>query len=154
MKFWFPGMARLFGRRVTVHYNPEDLSSVSVRDAETRQPLGEAWRMNVDGARFTLEDVKRERLQFRAELQGVAERLPSYHASVEADDRKSPGHREDIARKAQQLSNASKKAREKKSDDNGLTAKAKTPRVPASSPKVVSLMDRLQRSRRGEAARP
>lgn len=84
-RYWAPILAFYAKRKVRVCYNPEDRMSVILRCADTDKIICEAWLMNIPGARYTIEDVKRARNQRR---RGMVERLKAYRREVEEGDRR------------------------------------------------------------------
>lgn len=84
-RYWAPILAFYAKRRVRVCYNPEDRMSVILRCADTDKIICEAWLMNIPEARYTIEDVKRARNQYR---RGLVERLKAYRREVDEGDRR------------------------------------------------------------------
>lgn len=83
-RFWSPELADYFKREVRLRYNPDDMDSVLVYCAASDEFLCEAFDMQADTPRYTVEDVKRTRKQYRA---GVIQRLKSYVREVFENDR-------------------------------------------------------------------
>jgi putative transposase len=83
-RYWSPQMAHFGKRRVKIRYNPEDLDSVLLYCAETRDFLCEAFDMLADIPRYTVVDVKRTRSQYR---RGIVERTRQYMGAVFDNDR-------------------------------------------------------------------
>jgi putative transposase len=74
-----------YKRKVRLRYNPDDMESVLVYCAATGEYLCEAFNMLSDTPRYTIEDIKRTRSQYR---RGYIERLRGYMETVYVDDRK------------------------------------------------------------------
>jgi len=83
-RFWSPELADYFKREVRLRYNPEDMDSVLVYCAATGEFLCEAFDMHSDTPRYTIEDIKRTRSQYR---RGVLERIRGYMREVYQNDR-------------------------------------------------------------------
>lgn len=78
--FWSPELVYHYGRKVRLGYNPEDLESVLVYCAETREFLCEAFSMRSDYPRYNVEDIRTIRSQFR---KGMKDRIKEYIQEVE-----------------------------------------------------------------------
>lgn len=89
-RFWSPTLVKLYGQRVTIAYNPEDLASILVSDPATQELLCEAYDLDAENPRWTSDDLVTARHKRRDELQGVVERVDQYHRDAEATDRRSP----------------------------------------------------------------
>ena len=83
--YWAPDLTGYIGERVRLRYNPEDRVSILVYCAATNKFICEAWRMGEEDSRYTIEDVKRARNEFR---RGLQERMKDYREEIEAEDRK------------------------------------------------------------------
>jgi putative transposase len=84
-RFWSPELAYHWKRRVRLRYNPDDTESVLIYCAATGEYLCEAFDMLSDAPRFTIEDIKRTRSQWK---RGLIERTRHYMETVYDDDRK------------------------------------------------------------------
>jgi hypothetical protein len=84
-RFWSPELAFHWKRVVRLRYNPDDLESVLVYCAATGEYLCEAFDMLSDTPRYTIEDIKRARSQWK---RGLLERTRGYMETVYEDDRK------------------------------------------------------------------
>lgn len=85
--YWAPALADEYGTQVRIRYNPEDLESVLVYHAESRDFICEAWRTDGEAPRYSASDIVRERGRTR---RGLAERLERYHEEVAREDRRRP----------------------------------------------------------------
>lgn len=83
--FWSPDLLFHFRRRVRLAYNPEDLDSVLVYCATTGERICEAFDMRGETPRYTIDDIKVTRSQFR---RGLIERIKDYHAEIKLQDRR------------------------------------------------------------------
>lgn len=83
--FWSPDLLFHFRQRVRLAYNPEDLESVLVYCATTGEKICEAFDMRAETPRYTVEDIKVTRSQFR---RGVVERMKDYQAEIKLQDRR------------------------------------------------------------------
>jgi putative transposase len=83
--YWGPELADRIGERVQLRYNPEDQESVLVYSAATNEYICEAWLMGDEDSRYTIEDVKRARIQLR---RGMNERMKEYRSEIEREDRR------------------------------------------------------------------
>lgn len=83
-RFWSPELAYYFKCKVRLRYNPDDMDSVLVYDAETGKFLCEAFDMLAENPRYDIEDIKRIRSQWR---RGLVERTKIYMAEVYENDR-------------------------------------------------------------------
>ena len=101
-KFWSPELAHYWKRKVRLRYNPEDMDSVLVYCAETGEYLCEAFDMLAENRRYTVEDIKRTRRQFRA---GLLTRIRGYMAEVHINDRRASerAEREEARKLAEKL---------------------------------------------------
>jgi hypothetical protein len=70
---------------VRLAYNPEDMESVLVYCAATGERICEAFDMRGDDSRYTIEDIRTTRSQFR---RGIVERIKDYHDEIKAEDRR------------------------------------------------------------------
>jgi putative transposase len=84
-RYWAPDLIYHVGERVTLRYNPEDRESILVYSAATKEYICEAWLMGEEESRYTVEDVKQARNEFR---RGLQERLKDYVNEIEREDRK------------------------------------------------------------------
>lgn len=84
-RYWSPELAPHWKRQVRLRYNPDDMESVLVYCAATSEYLCEAFNMLSDTPRYTIEDIKRTRSQWR---RGLLERTRGYMETVYKDDRK------------------------------------------------------------------
>jgi hypothetical protein len=108
--YWCPQIEMWWHAKVRLHYNPEDLRSVLVFDADSGLYIGEAWRMGGPGARYTAEDVITARRRTR---KGLVERMKSYAAEVEREDRAAAEAWDQAHAMKQELDEASAEARAK-----------------------------------------
>lgn len=83
--YWSPDLLYHFQRRVRLAYNPEDMESVLVYCAATGERICEAFDMRGDDSRYTIEDIRTTRSQFR---RGMVERIKDYHDEIKAEDRR------------------------------------------------------------------
>jgi putative transposase len=83
-RYWSPQVAHFWKRRVKIRYNPEDLDSVLLYCAATGDFLCEAFDMLSDTPRYSVDDVKRTRNQYR---RGLIERTRQYMGAVFNNDR-------------------------------------------------------------------
>jgi transposase InsO family protein len=83
--YWSPELTYHIGERVRLRYNPEDRESILVYSAATSEFLCEAWIMGKEDSRYTIEDVKESRREFR---RGLQERLKDYVNEIEREDRR------------------------------------------------------------------
>ncbi|MET0465581.1 MAG: Mu transposase C-terminal domain-containing protein [Chitinophagaceae bacterium] len=83
--YWAPELTFHIGERVNLRYNPEDHESILVYSVATNEYVCEAWLMGQEDSRYTIEDVKRARSEFR---RGLKERLKEYISEIEREDRK------------------------------------------------------------------
>jgi hypothetical protein len=74
------------GSNVRIRFNPEDLQSILLYDNVTKEYICEAWLMGQPDSKYTHEDVKAVRSQFRA---GLVDRFAEYAKEVQEEDRKS-----------------------------------------------------------------
>jgi transposase InsO family protein len=83
-EYWAPELIYHIGRKVRLRYNPEDRQSILVYCAATGEYICEAWLMGQENSRYSIEDVKRNRNEFR---RGLHERIKDYKLQVEREDR-------------------------------------------------------------------
>jgi hypothetical protein len=83
-RFWSPELADYFKLEVKLRYNPEDMDSILIYCAATGEFLCEAFDMLAENPRYTIEDIKLTRSQYR---RGVLERIKSYMREVYDNDR-------------------------------------------------------------------
>lgn len=83
--YWSPELVYYFGQRVRLAYNPEDMESVLVYCADTGQRFCEAFDMLSENSRYTINDIKATRNQFR---RGLKERIKDYIEEVKKEDRR------------------------------------------------------------------
>jgi putative transposase len=95
-RFWSPQMAHFWKREVKLRYNPEDMDSVYVYCAATGEFLCEAFDMLADTPRYTVDDVKQTRNQYK---HGLIERTRQYLSAVFDNDRNATERHEIKARK-------------------------------------------------------
>jgi len=81
--YWAPDL--VVGERVRLRYNPDDRASILVYCAATNKYICEAWLMGEENSRYTIEDVKRARNEFK---RGLQERMKDYRDEIEVEDRK------------------------------------------------------------------
>jgi transposase InsO family protein len=79
-----PEFIEYWKRRVRIRYNPEDLRSVLVYCAVTGEYLCEAWNMNVETPRYTLEGMNEIHRQYE---KGLLVRMKDYMGKVFEQDR-------------------------------------------------------------------
>lgn len=84
-RYWSPELAWFYAREVTLSYNPEDLDSILVYCAATKEYLGEAWLMGDKNSKYSIVDVKQARGQIR---RGLLERKKMYSAEIHERDRR------------------------------------------------------------------
>jgi putative transposase len=83
--YWAPDLLYHFKRRVRLAYNPEDMESVLVYCAATRERICEAFDLRGDNPHYTIDDIRASRSQFR---RGLAARIKDYHNEIKAEDRR------------------------------------------------------------------
>lgn len=83
--YWAPALVELIGCDVRIRFNPEDLMSILLYDNVTEDYICEAWLMGQPDSKYTHEDVKAVRKQFRA---GLADRFDEYAKEVQEEDRR------------------------------------------------------------------
>jgi putative transposase len=83
--YWAPALVELIGRDVQIRFNPEDLQSILLYDNFTKEYICEAWIMGQPDSKYTYEDVKAVRNQFRA---GLVDRFDEYAKEVQEEDRR------------------------------------------------------------------
>jgi hypothetical protein len=83
--FWSPELVYYFRHKVRLAYNPEDLESVMVYCADTRKYICEAFDMYSETSRYTLDDIKSVKKQFR---RGLLERIAHYREEIKKEDRR------------------------------------------------------------------
>jgi putative transposase len=69
--YWSPELTHHWKRQVRIRYNPEDLESIPLYCAATGEYLCEAWLMSEKNSKYDIDDVKRNRNQYR---RGLVER--------------------------------------------------------------------------------
>lgn len=121
-EFWSPALTDKYEARVLLLYNPEDLASVIVADEGTGLPICEAYRMGIEGARYTAGDIVDARRGREAQLAGVAERLHEYHLEAERSDRLSPARTREVRRYLDAMTDA---------DESSLAAPVQRLALPA-----------------------
>jgi len=84
-RYWSPELAWFYNREVTISYNPEDLVSILVYCAATREYIGEAWLMGDKNSKYSIADVKQARGQAR---RGLLERMKIYSTEIHKQDRR------------------------------------------------------------------
>ena len=80
-----PLLVEYYKSKVRLAYNPEDLESVIVYDAATGKFICEAFDMGTDNPRYSIQDIKSVRSQFR---RGMADRIKEYLEEVYLEDRR------------------------------------------------------------------
>ena len=74
-----------------LRYNPDDLASVMVYDALTRERLGEAWDVNSPLSPYSKESIRQQSKDFRirmgAEVKPLIQRGEEYHEHIAKHDR-------------------------------------------------------------------
>jgi putative transposase len=83
--FWSPELVYYFRYRVRLAYNPEDLESVIVYCADSGERICEAFDMYSENSRYTLDDIKSVKRQFR---RGLLERIVRYREEIKKEDRR------------------------------------------------------------------
>lgn len=83
--YWCPEVPFYFGRKVRLAYNPEDMESVLVYCADSGKRLFEAFDMRSENSRYTINDIKSVRSQFR---RGLIERIKDYREEIKKEDRR------------------------------------------------------------------
>jgi putative transposase len=83
--YWCPELVFYSKQKVRLAYNPEDMESVLVYCADTGKRLCEAFDMRSENSRYTINDVKAARSQFR---RGLAERIKDYREEIKKEDRR------------------------------------------------------------------
>lgn len=83
--YWAPALVELIGSDVCIRFNPEDLQSILLYDNFTEEYICEAWLMGQMDSKYTHEDVKAVRSQFRA---GLVDRFAEYAKEVQEEDRR------------------------------------------------------------------
>lgn len=84
-RYWCYEFAWFYNREVTVSYNPEDLDSILVYCASTKEYIAEAWLMGDKNSKYSIADVKQARNQARI---GLLERKKLYSAEIHKQDRR------------------------------------------------------------------
>lgn len=82
--YWCPDLFHFVGRKFLLRFNPDDMESVYVYLADTGEFVGEAWDMESDDPRYTVDDIKQAGEQI---LTSMAERLKNYYDEVAREDR-------------------------------------------------------------------
>lgn len=83
--YWAPALVELIGSDVRIRFNPEDLQSILLYDNITEEYICEVWIMGQPDSKYTHEDVKAVRSQFRA---GLVDRFAEYAKEVQEEDRR------------------------------------------------------------------
>jgi putative transposase len=83
--YWAPALVELIGSDVKIRFNPEDLQSILLYHNFTEEYICEAWIMGQPDSKYTHEDVKTVRNQFRA---GLVDRLDGYAKEIQEEDRR------------------------------------------------------------------
>ncbi len=83
-RYWSPELTQHGGRLVRVSYNPDDLECIHLYCVETNEFLCEAWWMNSPTPRYSVEDVKGARSNYR---RGMCARVKEYRVKIEQEDR-------------------------------------------------------------------
>lgn len=83
--YWAPELIYHIKERVRLRYNPEDRESILVYSSASNTYICEAWLMGDEDSRFTIEDVKRTRNEFK---RGLQERMKDYREEIQVEDRK------------------------------------------------------------------
>ncbi|MCA1565866.1 MAG: Mu transposase C-terminal domain-containing protein [Acidobacteria bacterium] len=132
--YWAPALVELLGSDVQIRFNPEDLQSILLYDKFTEEYICEAWLMGQPNSKYTHEDVKAVRNQFRA---GLVDRFDGYAKEVQEKDRRA-------AQKAEW--EEAKRLVEESSDDVSTVAGLDEAEMDA----VNDFLDRLEREARDE----
>ncbi len=82
--YWCPDLFHFLGRKFLLRFNPDDMESVYVYLADTGEFVGEAWDMESDTPRYSIDDIKQAGEQI---LTTMAERMKKYYDEVEREDR-------------------------------------------------------------------
>jgi putative transposase len=133
--YWAPALVELIGREVQIRFNPEDWQSILLYDNFTGEYICEAWLMGQPNSKYTHEDMKAVRNQFRA---GLVDRLEDYTKEIHEEDRRE-------ARKAEW--EEAKRLVEESADDPSTVANLDEVEMDA----VNDFLDLLEREARGEA---
>lgn len=83
-RYWSPDCVHYWRSKVLLSHWPDDMESVLVYAADTREFLFEAWDLRSDDPRYTFADIKKCRSEYR---RGLAERLRQHVEDTETDDR-------------------------------------------------------------------
>lgn len=84
-RYWCYELAWFYNREVTIAHNPEDLDSILVYCASTKEYIAEAWLMGNKNSKYSIADVKQARNQARI---GLLERKKLYSAEIHKQDRR------------------------------------------------------------------
>lgn len=90
--FWSPELVDFFQVKVKIAYNPEDLESVIVYDAASGKRICEAFDLNRENPKYTIEDIRTTRNQYR---RGLKARIKDYLEEIELHDRRILREKED-----------------------------------------------------------
>ncbi|MCA1633041.1 MAG: Mu transposase C-terminal domain-containing protein [Acidobacteria bacterium] len=82
--YWAPELMPFWGRKVLLRFNPDDMASVHVYCATGGDFICEAWDLRAGDPHYTVQDIKRNRSQFRM---GLTQRLKEHFSQIENDDR-------------------------------------------------------------------
>lgn len=89
--YYTPALLGANGRRVMLRYNPDDLASVMVYDALTRERLGEAWDVNSPISPYSKESIRQQAKDFRTrmgtEVKPLIQRGEAYFDHIATHDR-------------------------------------------------------------------
>lgn len=89
--YYAPALLGANGQRVLLRYNPDDLASVMVYDALTRERLGEAWDVNSPLSPYSKESIRQQSKDFRIrmgmEVKPLIQRGEQYHEHIAKHDR-------------------------------------------------------------------
>lgn len=83
-RYWSPDCVHYWRSEVCLSHWPDDMESVLVYLADTGEFLFEAWDMRSDDPRYTTEDIKKSRSEYR---RGLVQRLKQHTEDTETDDR-------------------------------------------------------------------
>ncbi|GJG85502.1 hypothetical protein tb265_06830 [Gemmatimonadetes bacterium T265] len=120
-RYWAPALMDYWKREVRVRYNPEDLDSILVYDAETGDRVCEAWIMGFAHSKYGALEVKRFRVGYRHDLKA---RTTAYAEEVARDDRRSARAYDEAQALAQRL--ASEAAARRTDEDDAPVAEPTT----------------------------
>ena len=89
--YYAPALLGANGRRVQLRYNPDDLASVMVYDALTRERLGEAWDVHSPTSPYSKESIRQQARDYRAhigaEVKPLIKRGEAYFDHIAKHDR-------------------------------------------------------------------